>query len=84
MGADYYDPRDTAPRFDMPLGIGPNCDIEGAIIDKNVRMGAGVVIRPFPEGTENDTDMYSVRDGIVVIPKGTVIPDNTYIGPDRK
>ena len=34
----------------------PNCDIEGAILDKNVRLGEGVVIRPFPRGTEQDHD----------------------------
>jgi glucose-1-phosphate adenylyltransferase len=83
MGADYYDLPDVLPRDGMPLGIGQNCDIEGAIIDKNVRMGKGVVIRPFPLGTELDSDQYTVRDGIVVIPKSTTIPDNTYIGPDR-
>ena len=83
MGADYYDPREGGPRYDMPLGIGANCDIEGAIIDKNVRMGEGVVIRPFPEDTELDDDLYSVRDGIVVIPKSTVVPDNTFIGPEK-
>ena len=48
MGADYYDPpRSLEP---IPLGIGANCSLEGTIIDKNVRMGAGVVIRSFPLG----------------------------------
>jgi glucose-1-phosphate adenylyltransferase len=83
MGADYYDLPNVMPRDGMPLGIGLGCDIEGAIIDKNVRMGREVVIRPFPLGTELDTDMYTVRDGIVVIPKSSTIPDKTYIGPER-
>ncbi len=76
MGADYYD--DSG---DIPMGIGENCDIEGAIIDKNVRMGANVVIRPFPLGTELETDMYSVKDGIVVIPKRAIVPSGTRIEP---
>jgi glucose-1-phosphate adenylyltransferase len=83
MGADYYDRPGVAMPGGLPIGIGRNCDIEGAIIDKNVRMGTGVVIRPFPRGTELDNEMYAVQDGIVVIPKSTVIPPNTYIGPDK-
>src|SRR5574341_425174 len=35
MGADYYDEPGVPPRGGIPLGIGPNCHIEGAIIDKN-------------------------------------------------
>ena len=76
MGADYYD--DSG---DIPMGIGENCDIEGAIIDKNVRMGANVVIKPFPLGTELETEMYTVKDGIVVIPKRTILPSGTRIEP---
>jgi glucose-1-phosphate adenylyltransferase len=77
IGADYYDESGA-----IPIGIGENCDIEGAIIDKNVRMGSDVVIRPFPLGTEFDKEDYSVKDGIVVIPKRTVLPSGTRIGPD--
>ncbi len=46
-------------------------------------MGAGVSIRPYPQGTELDRDDWVVRDGIVVIPKNTVLPSGTYIGPDK-
>jgi glucose-1-phosphate adenylyltransferase len=42
----------------------------------------GTVIRPFPGVEEYDNDLYSVRDGIVVVPKGTVIPPGTRIAPD--
>jgi glucose-1-phosphate adenylyltransferase len=76
MGADYYD--DSG---DIPMGIGENCDIEGAIIDKNVRIGPNVVIKPFPRGTEHENDMYTVKDGIVVIPKRTIVPAGTRIEP---
>lgn len=78
MGADYYE---STPGDRLPLGIGPNCDIEGAIIDKNARLGEGVVIQPFPRGTEIDNEDWSVRDGIVVVPKSTSLPPGTYIGP---
>ena len=77
MGADYFD-----ESGDISMGVGENCDIEGAILDKNVRIGQDVVIKPFPAGTELDTEMYTVRDGIVVIPKRTLIPSGMRIGPE--
>ncbi len=83
MGADYYDTLATvAQAGGIPLGIGPDCHIEGAIIDKNVRVGEGVVIRPFPRGTNEDHDSWVVRDGIVVVPKDKVLPAGTHIGPE--
>jgi glucose-1-phosphate adenylyltransferase len=83
MGADYYvHPDEERSGGSVPIGIGPRCYIEGAIIDKNVRMGAGVVVRPFPPGTDFDSDDWVVRDGIVVVPKDTVIRPGTVIGPD--
>jgi glucose-1-phosphate adenylyltransferase len=76
MGADYYS---TEKPAQPPIGIGPNCHIEGAIIDKNARIGADVVIRPFPRGSEITTPDWTVQDGIVVIPKDAVIPPGTRI-----
>lgn len=84
MGADYYDSDFLRPAGAPPIGIGNGSQIEGAIIDKNARLGENVVIHSFPEGTEIDTDMYSVRDGIVVIPKSTVIPTGTRIAPQEE
>lgn len=84
MGADYYDnelePSDPSL---PPLGIGPNCLIEGAIIDKNARIGANVIIRPFPRGTDIVTTSWVVKDGIIVIPKDVVIPAGTRIEPGK-
>lgn len=82
MGADYYDEPGAPLKGGLPLGIGKNCQIEGAIIDKNVRMGEGVVIKSFPRGTELDSGSWVVQDGIVVIPKSTVLHPGTYIGPE--
>jgi len=79
MGADYFD-EERSPR-DIPLGIGPNCHVEGAILDKNVRLGEGVVIKPFPRDQDLDHGTWFVRDGIVVIPKSTEIPAGTRIAP---
>ncbi|MBL7200105.1 MAG: glucose-1-phosphate adenylyltransferase [Anaerolineae bacterium] len=91
MGADYYDSSDLrAPngrRYSIPLGIGPGCTIEGAILDKNVRIGANVTIRPhdpgddgiYPLGCPPREALYVIRDGVVVIPKHTEIPDGMVI-----
>ncbi|MGD8405773.1 MAG: glucose-1-phosphate adenylyltransferase [Anaerolineales bacterium] len=81
MGADYFDD-ERAPR-NIPLGIGPNCHVKGAILDKNVRLGEGVVIKPFPIDQDLDRDTWFVRDGIVVIPKSTEIPAGTRIAPEK-
>ena len=81
MGADYFD-SETTPR-NIPLGIGPNCHVEGAILDKNVRLGEGVVIKPFPSDRDLDRGTWFVRDGIVVIPKSTEIAPGTRIVPEE-
>lgn len=82
MGSDYYE-RSLPGNLisELPLGFSENCEIEGAIIDKNARIGSGVVIRPFPPGEDLDGEQWVVRDGIVVIPKNATIPSNTCIGP---
>ena len=84
MGADYYE-RPTEVEgvpLSTPIGIGNNCYIDGAIIDKNASLGDNVVIKPFPAGTEGETDKWVIQDGIVVIPKNAVIPPGTVIAPD--
>lgn len=83
MGADYFDRPEALEKEGggIPIGIGENSKIDGAIIDKNPRIGKDVVILPYPRGTEIETDNWSVVDGVVVIPKNVVIPDGSYIGP---
>jgi len=81
MGADYYSDSLAMDETRPPIGIGPNCHIEGAIIDKNARLGAGVVIRPFPPGTEIINKDWAVQDGIVVIPKNGSLSSGTHIEP---
>ncbi|HSO12832.1 MAG TPA: glucose-1-phosphate adenylyltransferase, partial [Anaerolineales bacterium] len=81
MGADYYDAE--KPRGKIPIGIGRNCHIESAILDKNVRIGDGVTILPFPSNHKDmDGGLYYVRDGVVVIAKDTEIPAGTRILPE--
>jgi glucose-1-phosphate adenylyltransferase len=84
MGADFFETPErrsenrTEGRPDV--GVGRGSSIEGAIIDKNARIGEGVTIRAHdPEGEMVETEDYVIRDGIVVIPKNAVIPDGTVI-----
>lgn len=85
MGADFLDPLAASedPEY-IAIGIGDGSSIIGAIIDKNARIGRGVTIAPFPQGTDINGVNWYVRDGIVVIPKNAVLNHGTYIGPERK
>ncbi len=79
MGADFYAGAAGTDPNRPPPGIGRNCRIERAIIDKNVHIGDNVVITPNGKPEKLDHELYSIRDGIVVIPKDTVIPAGTWI-----
>ena len=79
MGADYFrTPGDADTHRDgtPALGIGDNTQIDGAIVDKNCRIGANVRITPF-SGMDPNSDLKDihVRDGVIVVPKGSVLPD---------
>jgi len=80
MGSDYYDPP-GGPGERPLLGLAEGCHVEGAIIDKNARLGRGVKILPFPPGTEMEGPNWVVRDGIVVVPKNTELAADTVISP---
>jgi len=79
LGADFYESGSSVPysfrqsRSGVPLGIGRGVRIEGAIVDKNARIGDGVVIRPRNGEPDQDGDGFYVRSGIVIIPRGEVI-----------
>jgi len=83
MGADYYEEEHARVAQGIPsIGIGRGARIQGAIIDKNARIGSGVVIEPFPEEVAVDKESYSVRDGIVIIPKDAILEQGTVIKPE--
>ncbi len=85
MGADDYETeteRVAGLKLGVPpLGIGENSVISKAIIDKNVRIGKNVTItnRDGLENIENDQAGYWIRNGIVIVVKGAIIPDGTTI-----
>ena len=76
MGNDYFE---TDHKEMIPLGIGKNCLIKNAIIDKNVRMGDNVKIINKDNIQDHVGEVYYIRDGIIVVKKDMVIPDNTVI-----
>jgi glucose-1-phosphate adenylyltransferase len=84
MGADYYEtPEQIASnlaRGKPNLGVGKNCRIRRAIIDKNTRIGDGsqLTAEGKPDGTYA-AGMVVIRDGVLVVPKGAVIPPGTVV-----
>ena len=61
------------------LGIGDDCVIERTIVDKDCRIGRHVRIVNQHQLRDFEAAHYVIRDGIVVIPNGTVLPDGTII-----
>ena len=82
MGNDYFETIDqitTSLEKGMPhLGIGHRCYIKNAIVDKNCRIGDDVRINGGSHLENTDHSLYTVKEGIVVIKKGAVIP-NGYV-----
>ncbi len=83
MGADYYETEaeleENAALGRPDIGIGAGSVIHRAILDKNARIGNNVHIRSIPNRPDMETDNWVARDGIVIVPKGGVIPDGTVI-----
>jgi glucose-1-phosphate adenylyltransferase len=81
MGSDYYETLEGIQKnkINILLGIGERCFIKNTIIDKNCRIGDDVRINGGTHLEDTETDTYLVRDGIVVIKKGAVIPKGTVI-----
>ena len=79
MGADFYETEaelESNRRMGRPhIGIGAGSHIEHAIIDKNARIGAGVKILAAGKPDGNYPHGIIIRDGVLVVPKGVVVPD---------
>jgi glucose-1-phosphate adenylyltransferase len=80
MGNDYYQApaefENDSSGDRPPLGIGRGTRIERAIIDKNCRIGRGVeIVNHQGLDCTEETDYGMIRDGIVVVVKGAVLPD---------
>jgi len=84
MGADFYpwdDPKGRVAELDAPLnpGIAEGCVIRNTIIDRNVSVGENCRITNEKNVDHHDGDFYYIREGLVVLPKNTVVPPNTVI-----
>lgn len=76
MGAN---PDQLGPQAEVPFGIGHDCVIRRAIIDKGARVGDGARLVNQDGVDERDGDGYCIRGGIIVIPREAVIPPGTVI-----
>ena len=81
MGSDYYETLEEMEQNKIPIlmGVGERCFIKNTIIDKNCRIGDDVRINGGKHLEDTETDTYAIREGIVVIKKGAVIPKGYVI-----
>ena len=83
LGSDDYESpgsREEQEHAGQPrIGIGANCKISNAIIDKSARIGNNVTISPAGKPENVDHELYFIRDGIVIIPRKSIIPHGTVI-----
>ena len=83
MGSDRYQTleeiQEETNKGNSLIGIGDRCYINNAIIDKNCRIGNDVKINGGEHLEDGDFELYAVKDGIVVIKKGVVLPSGTII-----
>ncbi len=80
MGSDFYQPLEDIINKDIvSMGIGSRCFIKNAILDKNCCIGDEVRINGGTHLEDTETDTYAIRDGIVVIKKGAIIPNGFTI-----
>lgn len=59
----------------IALDIGRDCLLRKAIIDSNAQIGNRVQLINRQGLTTHDSDLLYVRDGIIVVPQGAVLPD---------
>jgi glucose-1-phosphate adenylyltransferase len=77
MGADYFEDEDFHPHAGIPpLGIGSGSHIEGAILDKNCRIGKNVrIVNEQKLETRGEDEACIIREGIPNVVKDGVVPD---------
>ena len=81
MGSDAYEGKSASSNAgNIPaIGIGERSKISNAIIDKNARIGTDCVLTPEGKPDNYDGEHFYIRDGIVIVPKNAIIPNNTVI-----
>ena len=85
LGSDAYESEKQKlenARLQRPnLNIGDGAIIERAILDKDSRIGHYVQLinREGRQHYDGQNGLYYIRDGIICIPRGSIIPDGTVI-----
>lgn len=81
LGADFYEDEETQRESadGLPLGIGPDVELDRVIVDKNARIGAGARLVNERNVQEADGEGYHIRGGIIIVPKGATIPPGTVV-----
>ncbi|MBU0650515.1 glucose-1-phosphate adenylyltransferase [bacterium] len=83
MGSDGYEDetemKENKKENRPNIGIGNNVIIKKAIVDKNAKIGNNVIIENKKNIIDFASENYVIKDGIVIIPKSTIIPDGTRI-----
>ncbi len=79
MGNDYYqnidEIRSNIANNITNIGIGERCFINNTIVDKNCCIGDDVRLNGGKHLADTDTPLYTVKDGIIVVKKGAVLPN---------
>ena len=79
MGNDYYQNLEEIRTNNLNnianIGIGERCFINNTIVDKNCRIGNDVRLNGGKHLGDINTDLYTIKDGIIVVKKGAVLPD---------
>jgi glucose-1-phosphate adenylyltransferase len=79
MGSDYYEELEEINTKLRPMGVGERCYINNTIVDKNCVIGNDVRINGGTHLSETDTPLYTIKEGIVILKKGAIIPDGFVI-----
>nr|WP_236618610.1 glucose-1-phosphate adenylyltransferase [Rhodopirellula sp. UBA1907] len=76
MGADFIEMRGAARDGKLPVGVGAGSVIQGAILDKNCRVGENVrILNEAKIDHQGEDDDLQIRDGISIVIKDGQIPD---------
>ena len=81
MGSDFYESLEEINKnnIENTVGIGDRCYVNNCIIDKNCRIGDDVKINGGKHLKDTETETYFIKEGIIVIKKGAIIPNGTEI-----
>ncbi|HEU0137294.1 MAG TPA: glucose-1-phosphate adenylyltransferase [Flavobacterium sp.] len=84
MGNDYYQNMGENAAYVSDqvqvIGIGENCEIDNTIVDKNCSIGDNVKLKGGAHLEDQDTNLFTVKDGIIVVKKGAILPDGFTVG----